>query len=112
MLRASATWRLIGCSMKSVAAQSFCSAGSASIDSHSSTTDSTSSYCSLPSSVTCRPVTRSSTRRDPDQPVEIGAPIAAHLELEAALAVPRDDFLERLGQAIVDARPRRLVAGA
>ena len=30
-LRASATWRLIGCSMKSVAAHSRCSAGSASI---------------------------------------------------------------------------------
>ena len=38
MLRASATWRLIGCSMKSVAAQSCCSAGSASIALHSATT--------------------------------------------------------------------------
>ena len=37
MLRASATDRLIGCSMKSVAAHSFCSAGSASIALHSST---------------------------------------------------------------------------
>ena len=56
MLRESATWRLIGCSMKSVAAQ-----------------------------------------------------LAADLELEAALAVRGDDLVERLGQAVVDARARRLV---
>jgi hypothetical protein len=48
--------------------------------------------------------------RDPDQPLEIGTAVAADLELEATLAVGGDDFLERLGQAVVDARARGLVA--
>ena len=54
-LRARAAWRRIGCSMNRVAAQSFCSAGSASIASQRSTIASTFSNCSLPSSVTCSP---------------------------------------------------------
>ncbi len=47
---------------------------------------------------------------DSHEPVEVGLAVAADLELEAALAVGRDDFGERLGQAVVDARAGRLVA--
>ncbi len=47
---------------------------------------------------------------DSHEPVEVGLAIAADLELEAALAVGRDDFGERLRQAVVDARAGRLVA--
>jgi hypothetical protein len=49
--------------------------------------------------------------RDPEQPVEVGADVTRDLELEAALAVACDDLLERLRQAVVDPRPRRLVGG-
>ena len=48
---------------------------------------------------------------DLHQPLDVGLAVAADLELEAALAVGGDHFLERLGQAVADARARRLVGG-
>ena len=45
------------------------------------------------------------------QALDVGLPVAAHLELESALAVRGDHFVERLGQAVVDPRAGRLVAG-
>ena len=60
--------------------------------------------------MTCSgPATRVEDAGDAHQPVEVGPAVAADLELEAALAVGRDDFVERLGQAVVDARAGRLV---
>ena len=112
MLRASATERLIGCSMKSVAAHSLLQRrlGLHRAPQVEHRLDVLVLLVAVEGDVQ-RPGDAVEDAGDAHQPLEVGAAVAADLELEAALAVGRDDFGERLGQAVLDARAGRLVGG-